>query len=347
MVFELNKKYNYNKLFVLLTLATVFFGLLNSTLDFISVPLSTAFIAALFAVSFPKRRGAVILALVCAGICVFNYFVGTLAFFCAVLSSVCGLIIGVTYVYKRNKSESVVAVITVAVALALGALWIGAAKSIGTFELFDVKDFYATKLYEFKLFLLENAERSLAGSVPAEQLGATLSAAETYLNAYALLLPSALVVAAFIIMGCAFKIFTFLIQGFSADESYLLAWRFTTSNVFVVFYILLAFVNAFSTETSVFSVSVANLYSIFNFIYAYIGYNFVTAMLAQRWRRGVAIIAVIIGVFLLSSLAIQFLAVAGAVFSFVSNKARSFPNDRDPQSNSNISNNESENNDEE
>ncbi len=344
MVFELNKKYNYGKLVVFLAFAAAFFGLLNSTFDFIAVPLSAAFTAALFAVSFPKRHGAVILALVCAGICVLNYFVGPLAFFCAVLSSVCGLVIGVTYVYKRSKTESVVAVITVAIALTLVALWIGAARSIGTFQLSDVKDFYAAKLYEFKIFFLENAERSLASSVPADQLGLALSEAQTYLNAYALLLPSLLVVAALVITGCAFKIFTFLMRRFSEDESYLLAWRFTTSNVFVVFYILLAFVNAFATETNVFSVSVANLYSIFNFVYAYIGYNFVTAMLAQRWRRGVAAMAVIIGVLLLSSLAIQFLAVAGAVFSFVSNRSLS---GKGPKDGSHINNNESENDDEE
>lgn len=347
MVFELNKKFNYGKILFLLIIASVAFGISHSVLGLFSLPLATAFTAALFSVSFPKRHGAVILALICSGICAVNYFVGTVAFFCAVLSSVCGLVIGVDYVYKRNKTESVVTVVSVAIVLTLCALWLGAMKSIGTAQLSEIKNFYASGFAEFKTLLLENAERSLAASMPLEQLNVALSNAELYLDALALLLPSLLVVVVLMIMGCAFKIFTLLMRGLSADTSYLLGWRFTTSNVFVIFYIALSFINAFMTETNIFSVSVSNLYVIFNFIYAYIGFNFVTAMLSQRWRRGVAVVAVIGGVLLLSSLAVQFLAVAGAVFSFISNKTRGIPNGRGSKGDSNNSNNERGNDDEE
>ena len=84
--------------------------------------------------------------------------------------------------------------------------------------------------------------------------------------------------------------------------------------MFAYFYFALAILSIFKMNMeSVLAVSILNLYMIFMFVFAYVGYKFITAMLKSSGKSTFSANATVIVLTLLfSSFALQMLAVAGA-----------------------------------
>lgn len=349
MKYKLKSKFDYKKTVLGFSLLALLFGVMCSWFSFFAVPFAAAYIAALIVFSFPKKHGALITLAVSAAVCLTGLAFGSISLYSAVLAVVIGISIGLTYVFGRTKTEAVIITAASAVAVTLLALWIFSWISTGSASLSSARVFYSDAYSLFKSQMLSymrsqysNFENQFSN---ADIEDAVLLTAQ-YLDNALKLLPSVFVISALVISGVAFKLFGLTVYKHSADTSDILAWRFKTSNVFVVFYIITAIAYIFVSDADVLSVSVINLYSILHFVYAYIGYNFVTALLTQKMRIGLARLIIIAAILIFSSVSLHVLAVGGVIFTFICNKAGNFPQNKNSLNDSHTGKDESEDNDE-
>jgi hypothetical protein len=134
---------------------------------------------------------------------------------------------------------------------------------------------------------------------------------------------SVIVICGFLIAGVTFKIFGALVGRIDNEPSVVYNWRFSTSNVFAYFYIAVMLLSLFlGVSTDIFSLTVSNLYNVLSAVYAYIGYNYVSAMLINSPRRGFMKVILIFALFSATSLAIGILSVMGVIFTFSHNKIK-------------------------
>lgn len=349
MKYKLDSKFDYKKTFAMFSALALLFGLLCSAFSLFAVPFAAAYIAALIVFSFPKKHGAITAAAVSTAICVVGAAFGAISLFAALLAAVIGCSIGLTYVFGRTKTEAVAVTASLAVIVALLAVWIFSWSITGSATLTSMRGFYSEQYSLFKSQLdssLRSQYASLGDQISGADLESAITLTMSYLDYAMQLLPAIFVIMALILSGFAFKMFGLTVYKHSKDTSNIIAWRFKTSNVFVIFYIISAIVHMFASETDVLTVSFTNLYLIMNFVYAYIGYNFVTALLAQKMRIGIARLIVIAAALMFSSFSVQILAIGGVVFTFICNKASSFPQNKNSLNDTQNKRNESEDDDE-
>ncbi len=349
MKYKLDAKFDYKKTLALFAALALLFGAMCSMLSFFAIPFAAAYIAALIVFSFPKKHGAVITLSVSAAVCLCAAAFGSVSVYSALVAVVIGISIGLTYVSGRTKTEAVAITAGAVVLLTVILLWILAWLGTGSASFSSLRDFY-TDVYsllksEIASTLNEQYE-SLGSQFSAADIEAAAAQTLLYMDSALKLIPSIFVIGALILSGFAFKMFGLTVYKHSAEKSAILAWRFKTSNVFVIFYIIVAIAYLFVSDGDVLSVSIVNLYSILHFVYAYIGYNFVTALLAGKMRLGLARLIVIAAIFIFSSFSVQILAVGGVIFTFICNKAGGFPQNKGPLNGSHNRRDESEDDDE-
>ena len=349
MYTRLKDKFDYKKTMITLFSLTLLFGVLVSILELIAVPFFAAWLAALV-VFFAKDRTGVVLACVPAALSVtLAFFFSPFAAFCAITAVLIALSVALTFMFKRTKPESVVWTLSLFIVASVVGLWIFGAYHSGSASFSSVRDFYFGIFNEFKELLLIEIEKSystLGTNIAPEDFEAIKTLLPTYLDGIAYSSPAILAIIAFVVVGFTYKAFIRLIFKYSFAGTLALRWRFTTTNVFVFFYIILSVLSSFLTEIDVFTLTVSNFYTFFNILFAYIGFNFVTALLSQRMRYGLAATLVILGALFFSSVAISLLGIAGAVFTFISNKTGGFGTLPDIPSFDNMTENESENDNE-
>ncbi len=345
MKFKLNEKYQYKNTMSIFAIAAVLIGALCSLVALMDVsafttlaivPFAAAFLALILVFSFPKKHGVTIFAVISLAICILAAVVNSVSLYAVVLSIVIGLCIALTYILGKSKPEAVVITAAAAIAVTLLTLWLFSADRTGNYAFGSVREFYVGIFSDFKALTLDSVRTgylNLQETISPEELDALLLEISLYFDNLAFLLPAILVILALIIIGFSFKMFGVMVYKYSKQNLYILKWRFITTNTFVAFYIVLLIMNIFVSGTGVFAVSVANLYSIMNFVYAYIGYNFVTALLAQKMRLGFARIITIAAILLFSSFSLQVLAIGGVIFTFLCNKAGDMPSGNDGNGN--------------
>ncbi len=132
-----------------------------------------------------------------------------------------------------------------------------------------------------------------------------------------------LFVGSFAIVGISMKLFGLIYSICAEDKKPIIEWRFTASSIFAYFYPVLAFLSLFITSMdSVFAVSVLNLYVIFTAIFAYIGFNFVWAMLMTRMSKGASLFMLLVITLVFASFLLQLYAVIGVFFTVKNNKRK-------------------------
>ncbi len=324
MTIKLDDKYSRKNLIIMYSVLAGVFGLLCSKASFFATPFAAAYFAALIAFSFPKKHGVLIYALISAAVCSIMPFFGTMQLFSAVLAITIGLSIGLAYVFGRSKPEAVAVTVFVTVILTALFIYLIGAFAAESYEFESVRATFAGLYADIKKAAVTGI-REIAvsgGNLNENEIAERVLQFETNFENLVLLLPALLAMIVFAGVGIAFKIFTLSVYKYSKDKSYVLSWRFTTTNLFLIFYIALWIINIFTKEINVFTLSVANLYSIFNLVYAYVGFNFITAVLAQNMSTRYARLVLVFAILLFSSFAAQILAIAGVVFTFAANKAR-------------------------
>ena len=137
---------------------------------------------------------------------------------------------------------------------------------------------------------------------------------------------SYLLIGAFIIVGLSMKAFRFAVSRLSENKKHITEWRFAATNLFAYFYFILIVVSLFlQSADSLIAISVLNLYNLFQVIFAYVGFNLAMTMLTARMRKVTAFILITLALLLLSSFAMQLLAVIGVMFTLRSSRGNDKP----------------------
>ena len=176
-------------------------------------------------------------------------------------------------------------------------------------EIEAIKEEFVKIMLEFSNGIKENSEPLFEESQLIELFDATTD-----------LLISYFVIIGFSLAGVAFKIFDFVNKKMISADYGTRHWSFSTSQTFVLFYYAIALVSMFVSNTSgVFSMTVMNLFAVFMFVYAYIGYKFVSNMLTgMLGKAALSKFIVICVVFFFSAFSIQMLSYIGALMELMS-----------------------------
>jgi hypothetical protein len=126
-------------------------------------------------------------------------------------------------------------------------------------------------------------------------------------------LVSVLIVFSFAICGLCLKLFSAVMKRCLEYEDNILGWRFDPPAMYGHIFIVLMFVQFIASYgDGVFSFVITNLYLIFVWIYAYIGYRVAIYVFSNRKKPAVITAIIILLLLLFSSLALQILALLGA-----------------------------------
>ena len=228
-----------------------------------------------------------------------------------------------SFAFKRRKEKSGTALIMTVIAtlfVAISAVLIpfaeGEAKNFS-----DVVAFYEAFIEQFRIMfvdaaidvykpLLDNGgvqfDESIFNAVYNQQMSLVISYA---------------VIICFALVGLSMKIFEVVYSRIAEDKNPAIYWRFMTNNVFAYFYIALLALSIFtSASAGALGIAVRNLYNIFMVVYAYVGFNYLLALLAIRLRPITALIVLIFAALLAMSLTVQIMAAFGVLFTIRKNR---------------------------
>ena len=321
MSIDLKYKINYRIMLLLLGLSVLFFGtigILYRIKGIIMIPLISAFLATLFCVE--KRH--IISVIVAALLLTFEIYYGSIGYFTLIsLSSiVLAIIIAACYINGVKKSHTALyATAFMAISLVLLAtLYV-----LGNFKnssAFDIVDNFLIIYRTFKDTTISNVMNTIGQSAKEEMFSAERLNLlfDTYLDLCVALVS----IFSFLIIGITIKVFSRLIHSYSKNPDKINHWDFIPSTPFAYFYFINAIISMFaSKQENTLLISVMNLNLIFMFVFAYVGYKFITTVMSSRGRKPLftsfAVLAVTV---LFSSFAIQILAISGAFVSINYNK---------------------------
>lgn len=327
MKLVIKEKLGYTRALLLLSLFAVAFAAIGAFVGEIFIAVSAALLSCVFLFENKGRRifsfaVPVLIIAVCALVGgVFSVFgVETLA-----------LALVICFFVSRGYRKSVCAAIitSLVVVFSFISLVIVAIEATGQMSVDAVRDFYVS-LYETAreefvgqiMSAFSEIEKmylsSAAGAAPnlpsAEDVGAVF---DSFVDS----LISLFVIFGFFISGIALKVFTAVSASVAERSNTVLEWRFRTGSLFAYFYVVLYFVSLFITVgDSAAALTVVNLYSIFMFVYAYVGFRTVFALLRVRCSQLVSWIIMIAALLLLSSFAVQILSILGVMATITTNR---------------------------
>ena len=309
MIRELNDKHSYPRVMTFISILTFVFGVAVCFMGTIFVPFASSFLAALFLFENPQKR---ILSYVCpiASILLPSIAIGISA------------VIGVEYVlialllvccYKKSlsKAETAIYLTFTIVVFILASLYLEGAVTIGDFSLSAVKDYYV-KIYldfnkEFVKLLSEFTVTAKDGTV--ENL-MSVEDAKAYFKILSNSVISVVTIFAFILAGITEKIYAKLVLGYSKHGILKTFAHFIPSNLCCFAYIAAIVLSIFTSDSTVFGISVSNISNILMAVFLYMGLKYLS-MVAKMSTRRILIYGIIIAGF------ISFPSVAPNVISYL------------------------------
>ena len=314
---ELKSNLSFNKTLLILSALCILTGLFSILLGDFVVPVVTAFCAAVFVYETGRKRVYSFVLPIALVIINSVYFLllGSLSMIWAILSILCAFIIFLAY--KSNRSKFDTSLILTGVICAFVALSILLAGMIFAREL----SFEASISFYYDLYtVLRDGAAEVIVDIYAElnntaDIGAiSLADAATMIDSSVGMLISVLVVFGFVIAGVSFKIFSAIISRCSENRAYITTWRFLPPRIYGHFYYILIFAYFFAAyNEGVFTAIIMNLYIIFMWMFAYVGFGeFVTKFMGRK-RPITVLIIFIVAIMLFSSFVLQILAMFGAI----------------------------------
>ncbi len=326
---EYRERLSYGSAMWTLALLALIFSIISLTLSDIFVPVSAAFLSVMLLCE--KKRGKRFSYFVPCAIAALNAAVFVCAFFTKLLIfTVAGLeIIAVSFflyvLFSKNigKGETVGALsVTFALFLTI-SLWLTAADATGSFSLTASLDFYKAFAGELKDVFIESVAQMTQGlpSGTVTELYNEQTAAVMF-DTVISVLPAIGIIFTVIMTGFLCKLFSFVVFKITGNTR-IFEWRFITSSLLAYFYCALFVVNLLASGSdSVFSVVVMNLYLVFMVIYAYLGFQFSTALISMRRTRGFAWTLIALAVVIASAFAAIILSFVGVVYVVFFNRSK-------------------------
>lgn len=222
---------------------------------------------------------------------------------------------------KTSKSESAFWLTLASVVFFVVSMALAVYADTKQLSLDAFLDFYLG-LYEKleSIFVDGFAEISILFGISSENADPALAA--SVIRSFASIVPSIIIILSFAISGISLKLQSLMVKAV-ADEQTRTAvgkWRFAlASPIYYAFWavLLLKFIFDFSSNVGVLGVTVANIYNVLLYVFAYLGFGVVVRMLTKLFKsRRLAVLATLGAMLLFSGLAIEIIAYFGAAFIF-------------------------------
>ena len=316
---KLNDKFSYNKTLLILSLLCILCACLSVVFGELAVVAVTAFLAAIFVFeSKQKRIFSFVIPVIVIAINVGTILLMQSVFSVwGVVSIVSAFVIYYGYVKGAPKFDTALIVAGIIALFTVLSLLFAGMLSANEFSLEASINFYE-KLYslireDFSKSVVEIYSQ-IAAETKTEPI--TIDEAGAILDTMVNLLIAVLAVISFFVTGLCYKLFGAILKRFAAERDALASWRFVPPAFFGHFYMVLMIAYfLLSRGDGVLAITVANLYLIFMWIYAYVGARILYLYLSEMKSKGFAIFVIGIGMLLLSSLSMQLLAIIGAFYT--------------------------------
>ena len=311
MDIKLKYKFNYRITLVLLSVVTLFFGavgLVYRAIGFLTIPFIVALLSVLMCIDKKRVAAATVTVILLVAeiiVSIQDYF--TIITLSSFLISV---LLSRFFLKGKDKAEcALFSTALLALLIFVGAtLYIIGEYNVSTFP--EIVDSYLSIYEEFKSETVASIYSMSVSTENATEVF-TIEYLNAFFDAYLNCTVALVCILAFSIVGIAFKLFGTLIRKFTVEQDKIAEWRFLPNSVFAYFYFILAILSVISVDTeNSLVISTINLYLIFMYVFAYVGYKFVNASFKSKGRNSNFIFLIMIVVF--SSFAIQILALIGA-----------------------------------
>ena len=325
---DIKTLFSRNKALIVLSLISVACGVVSCVLGEMLLPPTVAPLAALYFLPLivaplaalylfdtdSKRTFSLIVSAILLGINIAVILLG----YCATLFAPCAIILSAitayAFLHGQSKADTSYLMTVIFALFSVGACVLLAMMHTGEWTLEAAKTFYLDLHDSLRQAVIKATEQT-------PDLGVDVELMTSIFDLQVSLLISYFLIGAFAVVGLSMKLFRFIVRKVADNEQPIIEWRFETTNIFAYAYLVLAIASMFVyNPDSVFAVSVLNLYMIFVAVFAYVGFNFVVALLSGSMSRGRAIFTVVALALLLSSFAIQLLAILGVMFTIRDNR---------------------------
>ena len=323
MKFKLNERLPAKKILILLSFLSVASAAIVSTIGEMFVPLAAAVLSLIFVFDNGERiqLSWIISGLVAVCALVLGYIIGgTLNMWGFAIVFLAWVI---AYSVRRGKAKGecafyLTAICTVFILITFASF---AMLYEGEFSFAAVTDYYGA-LCDILRTNFVDAFTSAFTAMPTDDLAVEITPelAVTAFDVFISLLVSVVILIAFLMAGVTLKLFSLFAGKLADDAGEISEWHFSTSNVFAYAYLFAFVVSAFATGEGMFAITVANLYNVLLFVYAYIGIKIAFSMLSHKRSTFFAIIVIGIALVAFYSLAMQILSVLGVVSVFIVNR---------------------------
>lgn len=305
MIRELKDTHNYKKVMLVLSVLTFVSGLAYSVIGEISLPFAAAFCAALFL--FEKPKGRFLSYAVPAVTVLLNVLIDGPYGLISTEYILLALIIVLVYKSRGTKSECAIYISVVTALFIALALYLGATKVTGSFNIDSAFGYYSELLVE-----LENEMVNLYSSAHAGN--STVSPEQIDLLFYEIRIQTVSLIAgaAFIITGFAIKLFTIIVLRISKRGILVSFAHFLPTNVTAFAYVIVLILSIFSGTESLFGIIMLNISNILMLVFAYIGIRYVSTLARMTGKKGF-IYAILIATFVtIPDVALRILSFLGA-----------------------------------
>ena len=301
----------------ILAFCCILFAAIGSLVGEIAFPLSISTMAALFLFDSTKqRRLSIIVSILLVLLNVFTFTLRIGSSFFAAATVILGYLIYIAFNNKQSKSDYAFLMTLIAGFIIAFGYVVLPMNLAGEYTGEVVVEFYTNLVTilrgEFVKLLFE--AYSTAG------LDVTTDMIAEIFNSQLNMIISYVLIMSFFIVGVSFKMFGFLVKKLAIDDTEINSFRFSTTNLFAYFYIILTLASVFvSSQNGILGISVLNLYNFFLFVYAYVGFNVALSLFIKKFKPVISVILLLVALVVMSSLGVQILAVLGVMFTIRKN----------------------------
>ena len=319
MHYEFNQNGSYGRNIALITAITIISSAVSCIIGELFLPVAIAFLAMLFSFENSKRTVSIItaalIALIGIGLSVAYGVVNFIGVEIIASSAV------IAFYFRSLKSKGELGfILTLLISvMTLLSLYFSAAAQVGSLAPAEVGKFYADMFSQLKSTLVDSfLSIKIQGQNGAEEALISKEAAVDMVDELFSMLLSVVIVIAFAITGLSLKIFGYAVGKYSKEPAKVYNWKFGVTTPVAYFFCALALITKLSSSLdSVFIIAMNNIYNIFMFVFAYLGFTFVFYILAHRRSTAFALFLTCGAVLFLNILAIEILSFVGVFYSIV------------------------------
>ena len=321
MEIKLKSSLSQKKTLLILSLSCLLVGVISAFVGDIFVPVICALLALIFVFDNDKKSFALAISVLLVVINAFAIGFGLTMNLFGLQSVIMAIVFYCAFRKSRTKTETVLILTIICAVFSVLNLALIPVNELGSFNLSGIVAYYEALITELRSLFIEIAYATYSQALQQSGIEITESIIATIFDTQLTLVISYIVIIALVCVGVFTKLFDALSAKLAEDATPVASWRFMTSSIFAYFYVAMMILLIFTSASGgVIGIAVSNLYNIFLVIYAYVGFNFVLALISTRIKPLTAVIILFVVMALTMSLALQFLSVFGVMFTIRKNR---------------------------